>query len=130
MSLRMKPHLVPVEKPAPPRPRRPEVLTSAWICSGVSEPSARCSISYPPWRRYTSSLCRSGVPNSPVSRCWRSGPCDPRSSVAMSLLACLARLACAVDQRVHLLGGQVVVVAVLVAHHRRVLAGAQALDLL
>ena len=43
-------HLVPVGKPAPPRPRRPESFTSVITSSG-SIASAFSSARYPSWRR-------------------------------------------------------------------------------
>ena len=39
LSCGMKPHFMPVGKPAPPRPRRPESLTAVMMASG-SMPSA------------------------------------------------------------------------------------------
>ncbi len=41
-------HLMPAGKPAPPRPRSPESVTSATTCSGVRD-SARVSPASPPW---------------------------------------------------------------------------------
>ena len=35
LSCGMKPHFMPVGKPAPPRPRRPESLTAAMMSSGA-----------------------------------------------------------------------------------------------
>ena len=34
-ALRVNSHFMPVEKPAPPRPRRPDFFTSSITCSGV-----------------------------------------------------------------------------------------------
>src|SRR2546423_5612611 len=59
---------------------------------------------------------------------WSARPEEPRSSVVGVVLA--MRSSRRFDQGVHLLRRQVVVVAVLVAHHGRELAGPQALDLL
>src|SRR5215471_9349276 len=70
--------------------------------------------------------CAAGGPNVPDrGGVLEGGACPPLlRSVDMRLLAY------AIDQFVDLPRGQVVVVAVPVAHHRRVLARAQALDLL
>jgi hypothetical protein len=47
----MKLHLSPVGKPAPPRPRRPDALTSAITCSGVIPlPSPRSRSFFQAWK--------------------------------------------------------------------------------
>ena len=46
-------HLRPVGKPAPPRPRKPESLTSLTISSGVISKSALRSALYPPAPSYS-----------------------------------------------------------------------------
>ena len=48
LSCGMKPHFMPVGKPAPPRPRRLEALTASTI-SPAAIASALCSAAYPPW---------------------------------------------------------------------------------
>ena len=47
LSCGMKDHFMPVGKPAPPRPRRPESLTAEMMSSGAM-PSAFFSAAYPP----------------------------------------------------------------------------------
>ena len=49
----MNPHFMPVGKPAPPRPRKPEALTNSITASG-SIASAFSEALYPPWRVYAS----------------------------------------------------------------------------
>src|SRR3954462_1602819 len=59
-SLGMKPHFMPVGKPAPPRPRSPDSLTAVMMSSGAMA-SAVLSASYPPLRSYVArfQLCSS-----------------------------------------------------------------------
>ena len=47
LSCGMNDHFMPVGKPAPPRPRRPEAFTASMIAS-CSMPSAVLRASYPP----------------------------------------------------------------------------------
>src|SRR3954464_765980 len=60
LSWGMKPHFMPVGKPAPPRPRSPDSLTAVMMSSGAMA-SAVLSASYPPLRSYVASfqLCSS-----------------------------------------------------------------------
>ncbi len=51
---RAKVHFMPVENPAPPRPRRPEAVISAITASGVIEVTAFRSATYPSCARYSS----------------------------------------------------------------------------
>src|SRR3954447_15086387 len=55
----MKPHFMPVGKPAPPRPRRPESFMS-WISSSGCAPNALRRAVYPSSRSYTLSFHASG----------------------------------------------------------------------
>src|SRR3954447_12017052 len=55
----MKPHFMPVGKPAPPRPRRPESFIS-WISSSGCAPNALRRAVYPSSRSYTRSFQASG----------------------------------------------------------------------
>ena len=48
LSCGMKPHFMPVGKPAPPRPRRLEAFTASMTSSGGIA-RAFCSAAYPPW---------------------------------------------------------------------------------
>src|SRR6266480_834673 len=53
-SLGTKLHFIPVGKPAPPRPRKADFLTSPMTSSGDIDVSTFLRASYPPLRRYTS----------------------------------------------------------------------------
>ena len=48
LSCGMKPHFMPVGKPAPPRPRRLEAFTASTTSAGGIA-RALCSPAYPPW---------------------------------------------------------------------------------
>src|SRR5262249_57165095 len=62
LSFGKKPHLTPVGKPAPPRPRRPESRTMVTMSSGWYSRRAFSSVLYPPRERQVSSFHRLGVP--------------------------------------------------------------------
>ena len=47
-------HFRPVRKPAPPRPRSPDLFIVSMICPGVISKSALPSASYPPLAMYSS----------------------------------------------------------------------------
>src|SRR2546421_722275 len=68
----MNDHLVPVGKPAPPRPRRPLALTSSMTSSGVM-PTAWRRVPSPPVARYPSMAPASGLPHRAVRRGSNSG---------------------------------------------------------
>ena len=55
-------HFRPAGNPAPPRPRRPEILTSSTICWGVSSSSALAAPKYPSRAMYSSMTSGSIAP--------------------------------------------------------------------
>ena len=65
-------HLMPVGNPAPPRPRRPEAVTSSIVARGPIS-MARSSPTKPPRARYSSTEKGSITPQrANVRRCWRA----------------------------------------------------------
>src|SRR5260370_35594022 len=76
----MKLHFTPVANPAPPRPRRPEVLTSFVMSAGAMSSRALRRAAYPPFDSYTSRRRRAEVPNHLVRRGLGASPAEPRSS--------------------------------------------------
>src|SRR5208282_4515741 len=110
----MKLHLTPVGKPAPPRPRSPEALSSSMIFSGgVFSRRIFSHASYPPIVRYVFSV---QLPGS------ASG-----SNTTWFISRGMRRSLQAVEHLIHLLRGQVLVVDVVDHHHRRVVARGEAL---
>src|SRR6266540_1359599 len=104
--------LRPIGKPAPPRPRRFESLSTVITSSGVI-PRACWMDEYPPAARYPSTVVRScsSVP--------------ARRTLAAGIRPSFRDLR---DDSVHVVGLDRMPVATVDRHHRRVPAGAQALD--
>src|SRR5260221_9505802 len=150
----MNDHLSPVGKPAPPRPRRFDFLTSSTSAAGCSESALRKA--WPPPRCwYTDSLWLSGTPKFFVtiltslasSQLTAAPPATPRlgsrpgqgpdaeqrarggaaTGRAPGRVTVLPALAEIVDDRVELLLGEVEEVLIPADHHGRVRARGQAL---
>jgi len=56
LALRVNSHFMPVENPAPPRPRRPDFFTSSTTCSGVISVRTFARARYPSRAMYSSIL--------------------------------------------------------------------------
>src|SRR5918996_3496075 len=99
---------LPIGKPAPPRPRRFEAISSSTICCG-SSPRAFASVSYPPPARYSES-------------CFRSRSSAPARTI------CLTGTAQLLDDSGDVVRSHGLAVAVVDDDHRRPAAAPRALD--
>src|ERR1700682_6009255 len=79
-SFGTKDHLVAVGKSAPPRPRRPEALTSSITSAAVIPETTLRRPPYPPNFSYTASLGRLALPNHSVKI---APPTVPRCSATL-----------------------------------------------